>query len=80
MDIVAKGVGKAYGLKKVQAQFNARWEDVITVGDNLNDVDMLQAFTSYAMENGVEVVKKIAAHTTKSVTDLIYRELNISGK
>ena len=76
VDIVAKGVGKAYGLKKVQAQFNARWEDVITVGDNLNDVDMLQAFTSYAMENGVEEVKKIATHTTKSVTDVIYRELN----
>ena len=77
VDIVAKGVGKAYGLKKVQGQFNAKWEDVIAVGDNLNDVDMLQAFPSYAMENGVEEVKKIAVHITKSVTDVIYRELNV---
>lgn len=75
VDIVAKGVGKAAGMKRVQEQFNARWEDVLVVGDNLNDVDMLQAFTSYAMENGVEDVKKIATYTTKSVTELILREL-----
>ena len=48
---------------------------MIVVGDNLNDADMLQAFTSYAMENGVEKIKKIATYTTKSVTDLILREL-----
>ena len=75
IDIVPKGVGKAHGMGKIQQQFGAEWKDVIVVGDNLNDADMLQAFTSYAMENGVEEIKKIATYTTKSVTDLILLEL-----
>ena len=75
IDIVPRGVGKANGMEQIQQQFGVEWKDVIVVGDNLNDADMLQAFTSYAMENGVEKIKKIATYTTKSVTDLILREL-----
>ena len=75
VDIVPKGVGKAYGMDKIRKFFFAEQKDVIVVGDNLNDVDMLKAFYSYAMENGVEEIKKIATHTTKSVTELIAREL-----
>ncbi len=75
VDIVPKGVRKAYGMYKTQALFNAKKEDVIVVGDNFNDEDMLKEFYSYAMENGVEEMKRIATHVTKSVTQLIEREL-----
>ena len=75
VDIVPKGVDKAYGMYQVQALFNAKKEDVIVVGDNFNDVDMLKEFYSYVMENGVEEMKRIAKRVTKSVTQLIEWEL-----
>ena len=75
IDIVAPSVNKAYGLMCVAALFGGTEQDIIAVGDNLNDLDMLKAFRSYAMENGVEEVKLVADHTVKTVTELIYREL-----
>lgn len=75
IDIVAKGVNKAQGIRKIRDFYQAREDDIIVVGDNFNDIDMIKAFKSYAMENGVDEVKRIANHTTKSVTDLIKKEL-----
>ena len=75
IDIVDATVNKAYGLRCVAEQFGCKENDVIAVGDNLNDLDMLKAFRSYAMENGVEEVKRVADRTVKTVTELIYREL-----
>ena len=75
IDIVDATVNKAYGLRCVAELFGGEESDVIAVGDNLNDLDMLEAFRSYAMENGVEEVKRVADQTVKTVTELIYREL-----
>lgn len=75
IDIVAPTVNKAYGLRRVAALYGATEADIIAVGDNLNDLDMLKAFRSYAMENGVEEAKRVATDTVKSVTELILREL-----
>ena len=77
IDIVAHSVNKAEGLRKLAALVGATEGDIITVGDNLNDLDMLKAFRSYAMENGVEEVKQVAGQTVSSVTELIVRELNL---
>ena len=75
IDIVPKGVDKAQGMYRVMEFYQAKQNDVLTVGDNANDMDMLQSFRSYAMKNGIEEVKKIATHITESVTELIYKEL-----
>ena len=75
IDIVPKGVNKAEGLKNLAAIYGASEMDVIAVGDNVNDADMIRAFRSYAMENGVQSIKDMATFTTKSVTELIYREI-----
>jgi hydroxymethylpyrimidine pyrophosphatase-like HAD family hydrolase len=45
------------------------------VGDNLNDMAMIEAFTSYAMAHGNEELKAKATHTIDNVTDMILREL-----
>ena len=76
IDIVAPIVNKAYGLRRVAALFGGNEADIIAVGDNLNDLDMLKAFRSYAMENGVEEVKLVAGQTVKTVNELILRELD----
>ena len=76
IDIVDLSVNKAEGLRRVAELYGGRESDIIAVGDNLNDMDMLKAFRSYAMENGVPEVKAVAKATVKTVTELIYRELS----
>ena len=54
--------------------FGCTYEDVITVGDNINDIDMIREFRSYAMENGVDEVKKLADSIVSDVTELLEKE------
>lgn len=75
IDIVAPAVNKAYGLRRVAALFGGENAEIIAVGDNINDLDMLKAFRSYAMENGVAEVKAVADGIVKSVNELILREM-----
>ena len=75
IDIVRADVNKAKGLYKLMELLGAEYDDVITVGDNVNDYDMIKEFKSYAMENGVQSIKKLATFTTPGVDELIYREL-----
>ena len=55
--------------------FDVTAEDVIAVGDNLNDMAMIEAFYSYAMSHGNQQLKQAATHVTDSVTHLILQEL-----
>lgn len=75
VDIAPYGVDKAAGLRRLAAHFGVAEENVIAVGDNLNDAAMVGAFRGYAMAQGSEELKKIAACITESVTDLINDEL-----
>lgn len=76
IDIVPVGVNKAQGMYRVMEFFGCLHQDVITVGDNVNDIDMIRSFRSYAMENGVEETKKIADAVVSDVTEVIERELS----
>ena len=76
IDIVPVGVNKAQGMYRVMEFFGCSHEDVITVGDNINDVDMIREFHSYAMENGVEEIKRISDGVVSDVTELIEKELS----
>lgn len=75
IDIVRADMNKAKGLCILSELLGAKHEDVITVGDNINDIDMLTYFRSYAMKNGVDRVKAIADDITEGITELIGKEL-----
>ncbi len=75
IDIVRHDMNKAKGLYLLMDITGAEYEDVIAVGDNINDEDMLREFRSYAMENGVPYIKEIANDITKGITELIEKEL-----
>ena len=75
VDIAPYGVDKAAGLRRLAAHFGVAQESIIAVGDNLNDAAMVGAFRGYAMAQGSEELKAIAAFVTESVTDLIMKEL-----
>lgn len=75
VDIAPHGVDKATGIRQLCAHYGVAEKDVIAVGDNLNDMAMIEAFYSYAMAHGNEELKAKATHVTDSVTQLIIKEL-----
>lgn len=76
IDIVSVNMNKAKGLYKLIDLLGATYEDVITVGDNINDKDMIREFRSYAMENAVPLIKELADYETPGITELIEKELS----
>lgn len=75
IDIVPRGVDKAMGLYRLMEIFGGTYEDIIAVGDNINDADMIREFRSYAMANGVEAIKELADYVVDDVMDLIKMEM-----
>lgn len=75
IDIVRADMNKAKGLYILMEHLGAKYDDIIAVGDNINDIDMIKEFRSYAMENGVEVIKELADYVTPGITELIEKEL-----
>lgn len=76
IDIVRKDINKATGLYRLMEILGAKYEDIIAVGDNINDRAMIAEFRSYAMENGVDSIKAIATFITPGITELIEKELS----
>ena len=77
IDIVRQDMNKAKGLYKLMEITGAEYKDVIAVGDNINDEDMIREFRSYAMENGVPYIKELANEVTKGIAELIEKEMDI---
>ena len=75
IDIVSADMNKAQGLYKLLELVGAEYDDMITVGDNINDTHMIAEFRSYAMENAVQSIKDIADYITPGVTELIEKEM-----
>lgn len=75
IDIVPFGVNKATGIYELLKLVNGKYEDVIAVGDNINDTHMIKEFRSYAMANGVDYIKSVADYVTTGITELIEKEL-----
>ena len=65
LDLVPKGRDKAAGVAELAAHFQIDEGDVYVVGDNYNDLAMLDAFPSFVVENAPEDVKK---HATEGIT------------
>lgn len=76
IDIVARDVNKAKGLYDYLQIVGAVYDDMITVGDNINDTHMIKEFRSYAMKNAVDSIKAIADYETEGITELIEKELS----
>lgn len=75
IDIIRADMDKAKGIYNLLGILNAEKDDVIAVGDNVNDMAMIKEFRSYAMDNGVDLIKKLADGTVSDITELIEKEL-----
>ena len=75
IDIVPFGMNKAVGLARLTEVYGGSREDVVVIGDNINDLDMIRAFRSYAMASGVQTVKDAADEIVNDVAEVIEKEL-----
>lgn len=74
IDIVPAGVNKAQGLYSLLEVIGGSYEDIIAVGDDINDTHMIAEFRSYAMENGVDSIKELADYIVKDITEVMIKE------
>jgi Cof subfamily protein (haloacid dehalogenase superfamily) len=65
MEVTAPLAKKGIMLKRVAEYYGLKAEDIAVFGDGENDISMFQSFpVSFAMKNGVEQLKNIAAYIT----------------
>ena len=61
VEVLKKGVNKAFGLEKLAAALNIKPSEIAAIGDAANDIEMLEyAGLAIAMGNASEEVKAIA--------------------
>lgn len=75
IDIVPAGIDKAVGIRRLLQHLGVSEDAVCAVGDNSNDIAMLKAFRSYAVENATDEVKSIAHAVVYNIAELIEREM-----
>lgn len=67
IDITPKNVNKNVALKILGEHLNINSDEMLTIGDNLNDLDMVkQAGIGVAVANAYDELKQVANYTTKN--------------
>ncbi len=74
-EISEKGMNKAVGVRKIMEKLQIPAQDIIAIGDGMNDIEMLEAAGfGVAMGNAAPKLKEIADMITSSVDeDGVYR-------
>jgi hydroxymethylpyrimidine pyrophosphatase-like HAD family hydrolase len=72
LNVAPAGVSKSYGVYEYAKMAGAAKEDILTIGDSYNDLDMIEEFNGFTVDNGAEAVKKIARAVYSGVWELIY--------
>ncbi len=77
IDITPKGISKASGLELLMGRYGLVRNEIAAFGDSMNDYEMMRfAGHSYAMENGVYLIKQLATdHLGTNVEHSVQREM-----
>ncbi len=71
IDISAKGINKATGIKKYADLMGVDTDHIYTAGDNYNDIPMVSAFHGCAVTGAVDELKNVAEFVLDDVGSLI---------
>ncbi len=71
VEVISAKTNKAKAVQELSNLENIKQENVYTIGDSYNDVEMVEKFNGYAMENAKEEVKKVSKGECSSVSNLI---------
>ena len=71
LNATPSGINKATGVAEYARMMGVAEENIYTIGDSYNDLEMIRAFNGYTLENGADGVKKEALAVYKGVWELI---------
>ena len=71
IDLPPVGIDKAQGVYRLMEIFNVDYDGIITIGNDVNDYEMIVEFNSYAVENAKEEILSAAKNVTYDITSLI---------
>lgn len=68
MEIIRKEVSKGSALKKLKAHLGVKDEEVLSIGNHMNDKELLEeAFIGVAVANAIQELKNVADYVTTGV-------------
>ncbi|MBR3888437.1 MAG: HAD-IIB family hydrolase [Clostridia bacterium] len=71
IEIVSAKANKAKAMKLIAGLENVSSKSIYTVGDSMNDLEMIKKFNGYCMVNAEENVKTVCSARCRSVAELI---------
>lgn len=71
VDVCAPHTGKVRGLREMLAHFGGGGESLFVAGDNLNDLEMIRTFSSFAIDSAREEVRAAATCTAADVAQMV---------
>lgn len=71
VDIPPYGVSKATGISQIAKIYGIDHKDVITVGDNYNDIPMLTSFNGVAVSTAKDKVKQTAQYIAEDFSQIV---------
>lgn len=70
LDITPKNIGKGYALNYLSNFLNVDTNDIMAIGDNVNDIDMLKnCGIGVTLSDSYDEIKKIATYTTQNTVE-----------
>ena len=70
LDITQKNIGKGYALNYLSNFLQVDSNDIMAIGDNVNDIDMLKASgIGVTLANAYDEIKQIATYTTTNTVE-----------
>jgi HAD superfamily hydrolase (TIGR01484 family) len=77
VDLVCPGVTKSTGIRALLEAVGVEERNVITIGDHLNDFEMIRDFHGCAVENAFPPIKEIARKLYSNFTDLVNDHIDL---
>lgn len=76
IDVSPIGIDKAVGIEKLAELLGFSNDKIWTIGDNFNDITMVQKYHGCAVTNGVDALKDVAEFVCEDVYDVVKYILN----
>lgn len=71
INIISKEASKSTAIKKLEEINSWKKEDIITAGDNYNDIEMNNDYESFCMEISPDELKNVSNYTVKDFKEII---------
>lgn len=71
LEVISCNTNKSTAIQEISKIENIRKENIYTIGDSFNDLEMLNSFNGFCMESGEELVKSNIINKCKSVEEII---------